>query len=110
MATEVWNVFLRGLLDPDVEGTTRDQDVSSYQSTRRNLLEYVNLFSSTAVRISNMAATSFEENNHTALQEVCNFYWNETYFTVTTKSSVCLSSYTNLLVNPLFTPCLSKIF
>jgi len=55
MATDVSNFLLRELLDPEVEGTTRDRNVSSYQSTRPNLLEYVNLFSSTAVITSDMA-------------------------------------------------------
>jgi len=69
MATDVSNV-LRGLLDSVVEGTTRDRNVSSYQSTRCNLLEDVSLFSSTAVRTSNAAAPSFYENNQAAVQEV----------------------------------------
>lgn len=72
MATDVSDV-LRGLLDPDFEGTTRDRNVSSYQSTRRNLLEDVILFSSTGVRTSNMAAPSFYENNQAAVQEVLYF-------------------------------------
>jgi len=55
MPTDISKVLLRELLDPEVESTTRDRNVSSYQSTRRNLLEYVNLFSSTSVRTSNMA-------------------------------------------------------
>jgi hypothetical protein len=69
MATDFSN-FLCGLFDPVVEGTTRDRNVNSYQSTRRNLLEDVSPFSSTAVRTSNMAAPSFYEKDQAAFQEV----------------------------------------